>query len=110
MNLLVHFMSFLSKYKVALKLRTFLIALSKYNVNLLKWKINFVNFPLFFRFEQLRENLRVKEDNTSNYEYDNSTSEECNELMEWMESGTFTNIIWSIFKVTMLLFHNLSCL
>ena len=27
-------------------------------------------------------------------------------LMEWMESGTFTNIIWSIFKVTMFLqFH-----
>ena len=65
-----------------------------------------MNFLLFFRFEQLRENLRVKEDNTSNYEYDNSTSEECNELMEWMESGTFTNIIWSIFKVTMFLqFH-----
>ena len=67
---------------------------------MLKWKIDFLNFLLFFRFEQLRENLRVKEDNTSNYEYDNSTSEECNELMEWMESGTFTNIIWSIFKVT----------
>ena len=66
---------------------------------MLKWKIDFLNFLLFFRFEQLRENLRVKEDNTSNYEYDNSTSEECNELMEWMESGTFTNIIWSIFKV-----------
>ena len=71
---------------------------------MLKWKIDFVNFLLFFRFEQLRENLRVKEDNTSNYEYDNSTSEECNELMEWMESGTFTNIIWSIFKVTINLF------
>ena len=40
----------------------------------------------------------MKEDNVSSYEYDNTTSEECNDLMEYLESGTFTNIIWSIFK------------
>jgi len=46
----------------------------------------------------LRENLAVKEDNASNYIYDNTTSQECNDLIEQIESNTFTNLLWSMVK------------
>ena len=46
----------------------------------------------------LRENLQVKEDNASSYIYDNNTSQECNDIMEQLESNTFTNLMWSMLK------------
>ena len=40
----------------------------------------------------------MKEDNSSSYVYDNTTSAECNAIMEQLESNTFTRLIWSILK------------
>ena len=55
-------------------------------------------FLLPFRFENLKESLQVQKDNTSSYVYDNTTSPECNAMMEDLEEGSFTRFIWSILK------------
>ena len=52
----------------------------------------------FFRFDTLRENLRLKDDNSTMYQYDNTTTPECNAMMEQLESNTFTNLLWSLVK------------
>ena len=57
-----------------------------------------VYFSLSFRFENLKESLQVQKDNTSSYVYDNTTSPECNAMMEDLEEGSFTRFIWSILK------------
>ena len=36
--------------------------------------------------------------NSSTYQYDNTTSQECNAFMEQLESNTFTNLLWSLVK------------
>ena len=32
------------------------------------------------------------------YQYDNTTTPECNAMMEQLESNTFTNLLWSLVK------------
>ena len=39
------------------------------------------------RFDNLRDQIQEKDDEKSKYKYDNTTSQECNDLIESMESS-----------------------
>ena len=39
------------------------------------------------RFDNLRDQIQEKEDDSTKYKYDNTTSQECNDLIESMESS-----------------------
>jgi len=49
---------------------------------------------LFFRLEEFRDRFKLGKDNSTRkqYEYDNSTSQECNDIMREFESSTFSQV------------------
>ena len=49
---------------------------------------------LYFRLEEFRDRFKLGKDNSTRkqYEYDNSTSQECNDIMREFESSTFSQV------------------
>ena len=50
------------------------------------------------RFDNLRDQIQEKEDEKNKYKYDNTTSQECNDLIESMESSRAIRFLWSQMK------------
>ena len=49
-----------------------------------------------FRFDNLRDRLKQKED--FKYDYDNSTTKECNDLIESFEKSVGIQFLWTNIK------------
>ena len=45
------------------------------------------------RFDNLRDQIQEKEDDSTKYKYDNTTSQECNDLIESMESSRAIRLV-----------------
>ena len=50
------------------------------------------------RFDNLRDQIKEKEEEEDKYKYDNSTSQECNELIKEMEQDRAIRFLWSQLK------------
>ena len=59
-------------------------------------KTLYFSYQDFFRFDNLRDRLKQKED--FKYDYDNSTSKECNDLIESMEKSVGIQFLWTNIK------------